>query len=104
MTAEQHQLLLRLTPVGDAVLRRYTRRRGDVTRIVTDAVRFAIESGLIVYPSSSREEANCITSVRLPLDVFSTLKDAAHFHDVSMSSYVEAALIESDRCKVLEKS
>lgn len=104
MTTEQHQLLLRLTPVGDAVLRRYTRRRGDVTRIVADAVRFAIETGLIVESSASREEANRMTSVRLPLDVFQALKTIAQRLDVSMSAFVELALIEADRNRVLVKS
>ncbi len=104
MTTEQHQLLLRLTPVGDAVLRRYTRRRGDVTRIVADAVMYAIKSDGIANPLASREEANLKTSVRLPLDVFLTLRTVAQRLDVSMSAFVESALIEADRNKVLVKS
>jgi ribonuclease D len=100
-TSELKHVSLRLSPLGERILRQYTARRGDVARVVDTALQFILQDDrayqLTLFPRDHSGDIDLFTtSVRLRAQQHQEVLLLCQHLGVSLSVFIEAALIEAD--------
>ena len=98
---ELKHVSLRLSPLGERVLRQYTVRRGDVARVIDTALQFILQDErayqLTLFPRLHSGGVDLFTtSVRLSAHQHQEVTRLCQHLGVSLSVFIEAALIEAD--------
>ncbi|HQS03974.1 MAG: hypothetical protein B7Y07_11820 [Halothiobacillus sp. 24-54-40] len=98
---ELKHVSLRLSPLGERVLRQYTVRRGDVARVIDTALQFILQDErayqLTLFPRLQSGGVDLFTtSVRLSEHQHHEVARLCQHLGVSLSVFIEAALIEAD--------
>ncbi len=99
--SEQKHISLRLSPLGERILRQYTVRKGDVTRIIDTALQFVLQDErayqLSLFPRDHSGDVDLYTtSVRLSEAQHQVVMQLCQHLGVSLSVFIEAALIDAD--------
>lgn len=87
---------LRLSPKADNLLRKHVRRRGDVARLIIEAVDGTDLESITAESrwSRSQKDAEYInTSIHIPLSRVGELVEVAKQKKVSVTALIEAAII-----------
>lgn len=92
---------LRLSPLGERILRQYTVRKGDVTRIIDASLQFVLQDErayqLSLFPRDHSGDVDLYTtSVRLSEAQHQVVTQLCQHLGVSLSVFIEAALIDAD--------
>ncbi len=98
---ELKHISLRLSPLGERILRQYTVRRGDVARVIDTALQFILQDErayqLSLFPRDHSGGVDLFTtSVRLTEPQHQAVVRLCQHLGVSLSVFIEAALIEAD--------
>jgi len=100
-TSDLKHVSLRLSHLGERILRQYTARRGDVARVVDTALQFIFQDDrayqLTLFPRDHSGDIDLFTtSVRLSAHQHQEVTKLCQHLGVSLSVFIEAALIEAD--------